>query len=540
MGLKSVSARAVMAAAGMSVMLAAASVRADEPLPRLVQKNGRQALMVDGAPFLVLGGQANNSSNYPSILPKVWPALEKMHANTLAMPVAWEQVEPEEGKFDFSWVDTVVKEAREHHLRLDLLWFGTWKNNGPQYCPEWVKLDPRRFPHLINAKGEKMGSMSPYGEATLEADRKAFTAFMAHLKQIDPQHTVILVQVQNEAGTYGSVRDYGPEAEKAFKGPVPDTLIKALGKQPGSWSAVFGEDADEFFHAWSVASYIEKIAASGKAAYGLPLYANAALKDPLHATPPTAYESGGPTHNVIPIYKVAAPSIDFLGPDIYNVHYPEYSAFLDLYKRPDNALFVAETGNAPPFARYFFAALGHEAIGFSPFGFDYTKYSNYPLGALKMEAEDVEPFALIYTLVTPMMRELAQWSFEGKVFGLSEPETEHSNGIDIGRWHANVSYGLPLFGNGKPPPGNDPPSGGVFFVQLGPDEILVSGYHARVDFSPAQAKPGEKMQVLRIEEGHYDKGKWIFERVWNGDQVDYGLNFTSLPQVLRVRLGTYL
>jgi beta-galactosidase GanA len=348
-----------------------------------------------------------------------------------------------------------------------------------------------------------------------------------------------MVQVENEAGTYGSVRDYGPEAEKAFKGPVPDRLVKALGKQPGTWSALFGEDAEEFFHAWSVASYIEQVAAAGKAAYPLPLYVNAALKDPLHPTPPSAYESGGPTHNVIPIYKAAAPSIDFIGPDIYNPHYPEYSAYLDLYHRPDNAMFVAETGNVAPYARYFFAALGHQAIGFSPFGFDYTKYSNYPLGAPKLDPEDIEPFALDYQLVAPLMRELAKWSFEGKVHGVSEPETEHSNGLDLGRWHAQVSYGLPQFGNGKPPPGNDPPSGGAFFVQLGPDEFLVSGYHARVDFSLAKAKPGETMQILRVEEGHYDAGKWVFERVWNGDQVDSGLNFTSLPQLLRVRLATY-
>ncbi len=539
MRLKSFTAQAVLAAVALSSGLLASSAGADDSLPKLVQKDGRQALIVDGAPFLVMGGQANNSSNYPAVLPKVWPALEKMHANTLAIPVAWEQVEPEEGKFDFSWVDVVVKQAREHHLRLDLLWFGTWKNNGPQYAPEWVKLDTKRFPRLINAKGDKMGSMSPYGTTTLEADRKAFVAFMTHLKQIDPEHTVILVQVENEAGTYGSVRDFGPEAEKAFKGAVPDKLIKALGKQPGTWSAVFGEDADEFFHAWSVASYIEKVAAAGKAVYPLPLYVNASLKDPLHPQAASTYESGGPTHNVIPIYKAAAPSIDLIGPDIYNPRYPEYLAYLDFYHRPDNAMFVTETGNSAPYARYFFATLGHQGIGFSPFGFDYTKYSNFPLGAPKMDAEDIEPFAMNYELVAPMMRELAKWSFEGKVFGVSEPESEHSNSVDIGRWHANVTYGQPLFGNDKPPPGNVTPSGGVFFVQLGPDEILVSGYHARVSFWLAHPEGGEKSQIARVEEGHYDNGKWVFDRVWNGDQVDYGLNFTSLPQVLRVRLATY-
>lgn len=519
--------KAFIAAAALTFSTAAL---AEEPsMPHLASKDGRYALVVDGAPFLMLAGQANNSSNYPSQLPKVWPALEKMQANTLAMPIAWEQIEPEEGKFDFSFLDTLLKQAREHKMRLDLLWFGTWKNNSPQYAPDWVKLDGKRFPRLVNAKGVALYSMSPFGEATLEADRKAFTALMTHLKQADPQHTVIMVQVENEAGTYGALRDYGPAAEKAFKAPVPEALVRALGKKPGSWTELFGEDADEMFHAWSVASYIEKVAAAGKAVYPLPMYANAALKDSFHPQPAGTFESGGPTHNVIPIWKVAAPSLDVVAPDIYTPKFPDYMAYLDLYRRPDNALWVAETGNAAEYARYFFAALGHQAIGFDPFGMDYTKYVNYPLGAPRMEAEDVEPFTMDYALVAPFMRDLAKWSFEGKVHGVSEPVAEHSQSVDLGTWKATISYGLGQFGptSMKPPPGNDKPCGGVFFVSLGADEFLVAGYHARVEFS------GE---LLHVEEGHFDQGKWVFDRIWNGDQVDYGLNFTSLPQLLKVRL----
>ena len=66
----------------------------EAPLPRLVQRGGRFALFVDDAPFLMLGAQVNNSSAWPATLPKVWPAIEYLHANTVEMPVYWEQLEP--------------------------------------------------------------------------------------------------------------------------------------------------------------------------------------------------------------------------------------------------------------------------------------------------------------------------------------------------------------------------------------------------------------------------------------------------------------
>src|SRR5947199_5700706 len=116
----------VFTAVALALGLATWAIAA--PLPQVVSKDGRHELLVDGAPFLILGGQANNSSNYPAMLPKVWAAIHALHANTLEIPVAWEQIEPVEGKFDFSWVDTLASQARENGVRLDLLWFGTSKN----------------------------------------------------------------------------------------------------------------------------------------------------------------------------------------------------------------------------------------------------------------------------------------------------------------------------------------------------------------------------------------------------------------------------
>ena len=166
------------------------AIHASHAMPTIAEKDGRYALMVDGAPYLMLGVQANNSSAWPAYLDKVWPAAETLHANTVELPVYWEQIEATQGTFDFSTVDLILKQAREHHLRLVLLWFGTWKNGSSHYTPEWIKLDQAKYPFVVDKDGQTVDSPSPFSPARLEADAAAFRALMRHLKAIDPVHTV--------------------------------------------------------------------------------------------------------------------------------------------------------------------------------------------------------------------------------------------------------------------------------------------------------------------------------------------------------------
>lgn len=509
-------------------------------LPRVVEKNGHFAFLVDGRPYLMLGAQMNNSSAWPSELTKVWPVIEKLGANTLAAPVYWEQFEPQPGKFDPSLVDLLITQAREHHVHLVLLWFGTWKNGSSHYAPEWIKLNEQKYPHLIDANGKRLDSPSPFGTETLNADRTAFVALMRHLKEVDSQrHTVLMVQVENEPGSYGSARDHSSAAEKLFAASVPNPILQAFGKKPGSWKEVFGADADEFFHAWSIATYINQVAAAGKSVYPLPMSVNAALRDPFHPPSPGAYECGGPTDNVLALWKVTAPLIDVIGPDIYMRDSPRFNRILELYHRPDNAMFIPEIGNDQEYARYLFAALGHGAIAFTPFGMDFSGYSNFPLGAVKVTEETIDAFAMNYKLLAPMDREIAQWSFEGKLYGVSEDTERHRQTIDLGDWKAVVSYGSLQFGPDDNPKGNPQPKGGVLIAKLADNEFLVTGHFARVEFKVADATSQNQLQYLKVEEGAYVDGKWQTKRIWNGDQTDFGLNFTGLSQVLRVTLATF-
>jgi len=141
----------------------------EHPLPRIVEKDGRYALFVDGAPYLMLGAQIHNSSSWPATLPKVWPAMEYLHVNTVEAPVYWEQFEQKPGQYDYTLIDTLLAQARQHSLRLVLLWFGTWKNGSQHYMPEWMKLDTDRYPHMIDKNGRAVDSPSPFAAASLEA-----------------------------------------------------------------------------------------------------------------------------------------------------------------------------------------------------------------------------------------------------------------------------------------------------------------------------------------------------------------------------------
>jgi hypothetical protein len=508
-------------------------------VPKLVQKDGRYALMVDGRPYLILGGQIHNSSAWPTALPQVWESVAALHANTVEAPVYWEQFEPERGRFDFTNVDQIVDGARSHNLRVVLLWFGTWKNGNMHYVPAWVKTDTTRFPRVIRPDGEPIDVLSPLSRNTLNADKTAFVTLMRHLKEIDSQdHTVLLIQVENESGNIGSVRDNSPEANREFAGAVPSDLLAAARKHSGTWSQVFGADADEMFQFYYQAKYINEIATAGKVEFPVPYYINVWLDYPAPQLPQRqlempgiAYPSGGAVQKLVGLWRAMAPSIDMIGPDIYADDSQFYRETMRTYHLPDNPLWIPETGRGDSFAKFFFYALGDGAIGFSPFGVDQTGWN-------LLGDEPWNAHARNFALIAPMSREIAQLEFDGKLKTAVEEPGQASQEVNFGEWQATVAFGFPQL-DGRRPPGTKDAHGVALIAQLGPDEFLITGVDASVNFHLPRKLPWMRSEIIIAEQGVYENGVWKPLKLWNGDETDRGLGFHEKPEVVRVRMGRF-
>ena len=187
---------------------------------------------MDGEPYLALAGElGNNTATSLEHMQPIWPRLRSMNLNTVLPAISWALTEPEEGNYDFTLVDGLIEDARRHNMKLVPLWFGSWKNTWSSYAPEWVKRDFERFPRVRLANGSGTERLSPFSDANRDADARAFAALMRHIKEVDgDQHTVIMVQVENEVGVIPDARDHSEVANKAFNGPVPAELMDYLQK----------------------------------------------------------------------------------------------------------------------------------------------------------------------------------------------------------------------------------------------------------------------------------------------------------------------
>lgn len=560
------------------------TVAQNKSVPHLENKNGSVQLIVNNQSFLMFSGELHNSSTGSAhYMRSIWPRMAKQNLNTVIAPVSWELIEAKEGVFDFSLVDSMVIGARKENLKLVLIWFASWKNGTSTYVPEWVKTDTKRFPLVKDKNGKTKNILSTLGENTLKADARAFAELMKYIWKIDADdQTVIMVQVENEIGvldymaSYGNMpniwyRDFSDKANQAFNGQVPAELINYLEKNKeklypalkkvwadngfkknGTWEEVFGkgikyegEDwktnfsfyTEELFMAWNYAKYVGEIAKQGKAQYTLPMYANAWLKQD-KGRAPGQYPSGGPLPQVIDVWRAAAPSIDFIAPDIYIVE--EFDWVCDEFTRSGNPLFIPETKVGPASAARAFYAFGkYNAIGYAPFGIDG--------GGLMLSANpDDHSIEKVYGCLKNLESTIQKYKGSDRMTGLFIDDKKRSDKVEMGDFTVSLrrnslsgSFGL-VGVQVKEEVKEDDVAAGLIVFKLADNEFLVAGGigSSLISVTKGSSNKWENIGYASVDEISYENGVMKSHRL-NGDETAFGGPVIKPGQVKIFKIKMY-
>jgi hypothetical protein len=390
--------------------------------------------------------------------------------------------------------------------------------------------------------------LTVFDRRCVDADAKAFAMLMRRLKEVDTHRTVIMVQVENESGILGDARDRSPAAEAVFRAPVPQQLAQFLAdkwKSPniaftpnhtsfdpglmgdaGDWDQCFGESAqtDELFMAYHYALYLDKIAAAGKREYPLPLYINAWLPKP-DDTPqteglaagghkPGIYPSGGATSNVLHIWKMFAPSVDFISPDIYTTDYTETCA---IYAGPDKPFFIPEQRRDAFGARRICQAIGSfGAIGVSPFAVDTLQEEDCAFAPLYKLLQSVSG-AILAAQTNPD----SIWGFFFDDFALNTPDPSPSFKKQFGEYELKVSRAFVL---GHPGPGTG------IILHRGPGNFMIIGMGFKVQFDSLSPTSQFTGILTCTEKSVLDAYQGTFKtlRKLNGDETKGG-SWCNMP-----------
>lgn len=510
-------------------------------LPEIRNNNGVDTLFVHEEPFIVLSGEIHNSSasSLDYMKNKVWPNLQDLNMNTVILPLYWDLIEETEGTFDLSFIDGTMKEAREHEMHLIFLWFGLWKNAESSYAPGWMKKNTATYYRAKKVNGEPINTISPLCLEAVQKDARALAQVMAHLKEIDTEeNTVIAIQVENEIGLLGTDLDYSEEGVRQFAQRIP-LEVETEFSVKGTWREAFGYEAGEYFMAYHFAKAIEMITQAAQKEYNLPCYANAWLKQyPWYLG---SYPCGGPVASMHQMWKLAAPSLFCLAPDIYVPYVPQV---MEEYTQNGNPLFIPEVRKDAVSASYALYAFGkYNAIGYSPFAIEelamdpaeINKPPREVLLALNIDpsAFEIEGSKDYLSAVYGLMENIKPLYFKYRGTDHLKSYVKKSE-MDYGELFQFKNYDFQVAYAPKQP--NKPVAAGMIY-EVGENCFYIIGMMSTIRIV---SKLGEnkKADILRLEDGEFELGKWKCSRVLNGDEK-MTLSLTDKLRCLYLELYKY-
>lgn len=253
---------------------------------------GDSAFLLDGKPFQMISGEMH----YPRIPREAWrqrmQMAKAMGLNTIGTYVFWNLHEPQKGEFDFSGNNDIaafVKTAQEEGLWVIL-------RPSPYVCAEW---EFGGYPYwLQNEKGLVVRSKEPqylkeYRDYILQVGKQLAPLQVAH------GGNILMVQVENEYGSYGSDKEYLDINRKLFIEAGFDGLLYTCdpapdvekGHLPGLLPAVNGLDKPD-----KVKALVQK-AHNGKGPYYIAEWY------------PAWFDWWGTKHHTVPSGKYA-PALD--------------------------------------------------------------------------------------------------------------------------------------------------------------------------------------------------------------------------------------
>lgn len=535
-----------------------------DPVARMTGPRWRiedRRLLFDDEAVLLLGGQLHNSTaSSPDATARAFAHARALGANAVIAPVSWDLCEPEEGHFDFSAADAVLREADDAGLRLIVLWFGAFKNAASTYAPRWVRMDADRFPRAQVGAHDRPAFtyegathkpvLSVFSADLRDADAAAFERFVRFLADHPLRDRVALLQVENEVGLLADSRDRSAIAEAAWNSPAPDRFLGFLrattpgsvarrlweasgSPSSGTWPELLGDgwEADEVFMAWAFSTYTEELAGRAARIWPLPLYANAWLGPQPGQERAGQYPSGGPGSRVLDVWREGAPTLEMLCPDIY-VEAAE--PVVRTYASEDRALFVPEcrvrVGDIA-------TALAHGAVGWSAFG-----------------VEDIR----VGSQVSQLLGQLTQFESglvaaqrAGRVTAVVLTPGKEVEEVSVGDLQVVARGTRALFermlldaGVGHPvtpptPPAETVPRAAVasphdtrpfgLIMDEGDDTFLVLGQGLTLDFFHEDTL----IEYDSVVEGRFVDGSWVPGRSLNGDER---LRILPLDEVGAVRI----